>query len=51
MRDNERVQHPPSTGLSNTQFSILKSTGINDSEGPEKLNNTEVKKCNILHAP
>jgi hypothetical protein len=46
MRDNEYVQHPqrsPSTGLSVTQFSTLNSAGINDDEGPEKYNNTEVK--------
>jgi hypothetical protein len=29
--------------LSGTQFSTLYSDGINDPEGPEKLNNTEVK--------
>jgi hypothetical protein len=40
MRDNEKVQH--CTGLSGTQFSTLNSTGINDPEGPEKYNNTEV---------
>jgi hypothetical protein len=34
---------PPSTGLSCTQFSTLKSAGLNDPEGPEKYNNTEVK--------
>jgi hypothetical protein len=34
---------PPSTGLSGTQFSTLKSAGINDPKGPEKYNNTEVK--------
>jgi hypothetical protein len=33
---------PPSTGLSGTQFSTL-SADINDPEGPEKYNNTEVK--------
>jgi hypothetical protein len=35
---------PPSTGLSGTQFSTIKSVGINDPdpEGPEKYNNTEV---------
>jgi hypothetical protein len=27
---------PPITGLSDTQFSTLKSPGINDCEGPEK---------------
>jgi hypothetical protein len=34
---------PPSNGLSGTQFSTLNSDGINDPEGPEKYNNTEVK--------
>jgi hypothetical protein len=29
--------------LSGTQFSTLISAGINDPEGPEKYNNTEVK--------
>jgi hypothetical protein len=29
--------------LSGTQFSKLDSAGINDPEGPEKYNNTEVK--------
>jgi hypothetical protein len=33
----------PSTGLSGSQFSTLNSAGINDPEGPEKYNNTEVK--------
>jgi hypothetical protein len=28
---------------SGTQFSTLNSAGINDPEGPEKYNNTEVK--------
>jgi hypothetical protein len=32
----------PSTGLSGTQFSTLKSAGIDDHGGPEKYNNTEV---------
>jgi hypothetical protein len=31
------------TGLSGTQFSTLNSAGINDPEGPEKYNNTDVK--------
>jgi hypothetical protein len=31
------------TGLSNTQFSTLKSTGLNDPEGSEKYNSIEVK--------
>jgi hypothetical protein len=31
---------PPCTGFSGTQFSTLKSDGINDSKGPD---NTEVK--------
>jgi hypothetical protein len=35
--------HAPSTGLSGTQLSTLNSAGINDPEGPEKYNNTEVK--------
>jgi hypothetical protein len=50
MTDNELVQHPsrpPSTGLNGTQigtqFSTLNSAEINDPEGPEKYNNTEVK--------
>jgi hypothetical protein len=44
-RDNEKYNFPnaPSTGLSGTQFSTLKSVGINDPEEPEKYNNTEVK--------
>jgi hypothetical protein len=29
--------------LSGTQFSTLNSAGINDPEGPEKYNNTEMK--------
>jgi hypothetical protein len=29
--------------LSGTQFSTLNCAGSNDSEGPEKYNNTEVK--------
>jgi hypothetical protein len=29
--------------LSGTQFSTLNSSGINDPEGPEQYNNTEVK--------
>jgi hypothetical protein len=37
------IPHAPSTGLSSTQFSTLNSAGINDPEGPEKYNNTEVK--------
>jgi hypothetical protein len=38
------IHHSPnSTGLSGTQFSILKSAGLRDTEGPEKYNNTEVK--------
>jgi hypothetical protein len=46
MRDNESVQHPslpPTTDFSGTQFSTLKGAGLNDPEGPEKYNNTEVK--------
>jgi hypothetical protein len=34
---------PLRTGLSGSQFSTLNSAGINDSKGPEKYNNTEVK--------
>jgi hypothetical protein len=34
---------PHSTDLSGTQFSTFNSIGINDPEGPEKYNNTEVK--------
>jgi hypothetical protein len=34
---------PSSTGLSGTQFSTIKSAGINDLEGPKKYYNTEVK--------
>jgi hypothetical protein len=34
---------PSSTCLRSTQFSTLNSAGINDPEGPEKYNNTEVK--------
>jgi hypothetical protein len=37
------IPHATSTGLSGTQFSTLNSAGINDPEGPEKYNNTEVK--------
>jgi hypothetical protein len=37
------ISHAPSTGLSGTQFSTLKSAGLNDPEGPEKYNNTELK--------
>jgi hypothetical protein len=36
------IIHAPSTGLSGAQFSTLNSAGINDPEGPEKYNNTEV---------
>jgi hypothetical protein len=32
---------PLSTGLSGTQFSTLKSPGLNDPEGPEKYNSHE----------
>jgi hypothetical protein len=32
----------PSIGLSGTQFSTLNSAGINNPEGSEKYNNTEV---------
>jgi hypothetical protein len=34
---------PLRNGLSGTQFSTLKSAGINDPEGSENYNNTEVK--------
>jgi hypothetical protein len=37
------IPHAPSTGLSGTEFSTLNIAGINDPEGPEKYNNTEVK--------
>jgi hypothetical protein len=37
------IPPPPSTGLSGTQFSTLKGAGINDFEGSEKYNNSEVK--------
>jgi hypothetical protein len=37
------ILHAPCTGLSGTYFSTLNSVGINDPEGPEKYNNTEVK--------
>jgi hypothetical protein len=37
------ISHASSTGLSGTQFSTLNSAEINDPEGPEKYNNTEVK--------
>jgi hypothetical protein len=37
------IPRAPSTGLSGTQISTLNSDGINDPEGPEKYNNTEVK--------
>jgi hypothetical protein len=42
MTDNEIVQTsltPPSTGLSGTRFSTLKSAGLNDRKGPEILTN------------
>jgi hypothetical protein len=44
---------PSNTGLSGTQFSTLNSAGINDPEGPEKYNNTEVKyvRDNFLQLP
>jgi hypothetical protein len=41
--NTRNIPHAPSTGLSGTQFSTLNSAGINDPEGPEKHNNTEVK--------
>jgi hypothetical protein len=37
------IRHAPSTGLSGTQFSTINSAGINNPEGKEKYNNTEVK--------
>jgi hypothetical protein len=37
------IPHAPSTVLSGTQFSTLNGACINDPEGPEKYNNTEVK--------
>jgi hypothetical protein len=45
MRVNEKfkIPHAPSTCFSGTQLSTLKSAGLNDPEGPEKHNNTEVK--------
>jgi hypothetical protein len=46
MRDNENVHYSfnaSSTGLSGTQFSTLKSVGINDPEILEKYNIPEVK--------
>jgi hypothetical protein len=38
----QHISHP-SIYLSGTQFSTLNSADINDPEGPEKYNNTEVK--------
>jgi hypothetical protein len=46
MRDNVKSATsvtPPMTGLSGTQLPILNSVGINDPEGPDKYNKTEVK--------
>jgi hypothetical protein len=40
MSDNEKVQHPSGQLASATQFSKLKSARLNDSEEPEKYNNT-----------
>jgi hypothetical protein len=37
------LPHASSTGLSGLQFSTLNSAGVNDPEGPEKYNITEVK--------
>jgi hypothetical protein len=51
MRFNYKVQHPlrpSSTSLSGTQFSTLKSVGINDPKGPENYNNTEIHILYIL---
>jgi hypothetical protein len=44
---------PSSTGLSGTQFLTLNSAGINDPEGPEKCDNTEVNEVrgNFLQLP
>jgi hypothetical protein len=39
---------PPSTSMSGTQLSALKSAGLNDPEGPETNNNTV---CNKLQFP
>jgi hypothetical protein len=36
---------PPSNGFSGTRFSTHKSVRINDTEGPLKYNNREVKSC------
>jgi hypothetical protein len=41
--NKSNIPHAPGTGLSGTQFSTLNSARINDPEGPEKYNNTEVK--------
>jgi hypothetical protein len=35
--------YAPSTGLGVTHFSTLNSAGINNPEGPEQYNNTEMK--------
>jgi hypothetical protein len=43
LRLTESVLDAPSTGLSAYKFSTLECAGINDPEGPEKFNNTEVK--------
>jgi hypothetical protein len=45
-----KIPYAPSTGLSGTQFSTLNSTGMNDPEGPEKYNNTEVKYGAIFYS-
>jgi hypothetical protein len=37
------IPHAPFTSLSGNQCSTLNSAGINDPEGPEQYNNTEVK--------
>jgi hypothetical protein len=46
MRDYEKSAiflTSPSTVLSGTQFSTLKNVRIDDPEGPEKYNNTEMR--------
>jgi hypothetical protein len=47
MYNSATVFTPLSTGLNGTQFS---SNGINDPEGPEKYNNTKVKKGQFFTA-
>jgi hypothetical protein len=49
MRDNGKIRHLHRLqrysilSLSVTKFQRLKRAGVNDPEGPEKSNNTEVK--------